>query len=72
MNWDDFISDLEQIGEAVDNFFENHCKTLLVLLLVLMIGMFVGYGLAFLEYHATEQAEAYVETIGEEEGENVR
>lgn len=69
MNWDDFISDLEQIGEAVDNFFENHCKTLLVLLLVLMIGMFVGYGLAFLENPATEQAEAYVETIGGEEGE---
>lgn len=68
MNWDDFISDLEQIGEAVDNFFENHCKTLLVLLLVLMVGMVAGWGLACLENPATEQAEAYVETIGEEEG----
>lgn len=69
MNWDDFISDLEQIGEAVDNFFENHCKTLLVLLLVLMVGMVAGWGLACLENPATEQAETYVETIGGEEGE---
>ena len=66
MNWDDFISDLEQIGEAVDNFFENHWKPLLTLTIVFMIGMLVGYGLAFLDNPATEQAEAYVETIGGE------
>lgn len=69
MNWDNFISDLEQIGEAVDNFFENHCKTLLVLLLVLMVGMVAGWGLARLENPADEQAEVHVEVSG---GEDVR
>ena len=70
--WDDFVSDIEQVGEALGNFFENHWKSLLVLMSAFMIGMLVGYGVARLEDPATEQAEAYVETIGEEEGENVR
>ena len=70
--WDDFVADIEQVFEALDNFFENHWKPLLTLTIVFMIGMLVGYGLAFLDNPATEQAEAYVETIGEEEGENVR
>lgn len=70
--WDDFVADIEQVAEAVDNFFENHWKPLLTLTIVFMIGMLVGYGLAFLDNPATEQAEAHVETIGGEEGENVR
>ena len=67
MNWDDFISDLEQIGETVDNFFENHCKTLLVLLLVLMVGMVAGWGFARLENPADEQAEVHAEVSGGED-----
>ena len=70
--WDDFVSDIEQVGEALDDFFENHWKLLLTLMTAFMIGLLVGYGMMYREYHATEQAEAYVETIGEEEGENVR
>lgn len=64
--WDDFVADIEQVAEALDNFFENHCKLLLTLMTAFMIGMLVGYGLAFLDNPATEQAEAYVETIGGE------
>jgi hypothetical protein len=67
--WDDFVADIEQVFEALDNFFENHWKPLLTLTSAFMIGMLVGYGVACLENPATEQAEAYVETIGEEEGE---
>lgn len=67
--WDDFVADIEQVFEALDNFFENHWKPLLTLTIVFMIGMLVGYGLAFLDNPATEQAEAYVEMIGGEEGE---
>ena len=67
--WDDFVADIEQVFEALDNFFENHWKSLLTLTIVFMIGMLVGYGLACLENPATEQAEAYVETIDGEEGE---
>lgn len=70
--WDDFVSDIEQVGEALGNFFENHWKSLLVLMSAFAIGMLVGCGMMYREYHATERAEAYVETIGEEEGENVR
>ena len=70
--WDDFVTDIEKIFEALDNFFENHCKPLLVLVMLFMSGMIVGYSMAYLEYHETEQAEAYVEAIGEEEGENVK
>ena len=66
MNWDDFISDLEQIGEAVDNFFENHWKPLLTLTFVFMIGMFVGYGMGRCENATAEQAEIYIETGREE------
>ena len=70
--WDDFVADIEQVSEALDNFFENRWKPLLVLTIAFMSGMIVGYGMMYREYHATEQAEAYVETIGGEEGENVR
>ena len=70
--WDDFVSDIEQVGEALGNFFENHWKSLLVLTTAFMIGVLMGYGVARPEDPATEQAEAYVETIGGEEGENVR
>lgn len=64
--WDDFVTDIEQIFKALDNFFENHCKLLLVLVLAFMIGMLVGYGTEYLENPATEQEDAYVETIGRE------
>ena len=67
--WDDFVADIEQVGEALDDFFENHWKSLLTLTIVFMIGMLVGYDLACPENPATEQAEAYVETIDGEEGE---
>ena len=67
--WGDFVSDIKQVLEALGNLFENHRKPLLVLMTAFMIGVIAGYGTAFLEYHATEQAEAYVETIGQEEGE---
>ena len=63
MNWDKFVGDVEQIGEAVGCFLENHWKTLLVLLAVLMFGVVWGYSTAHLEYTAAEQAEAYAETI---------
>lgn len=64
--WDDFAADIEQVFEALDNFFENHWKPLLVLMSAFAIGMLVGYGVACLENPATERAEAYVETIGGE------
>ena len=67
--WDDFVSDIEQVFEALDNFFENHWKPLLTLVTVFMIGMLVGYGMGRCENATAEQAEAYVETIGGEEGE---
>ena len=67
--WDDFVADIDQVFEALAYFFEKHCKSLLVLMIAFMIGMMAGYGMAFMEYHATEQAEAYVETTGQEEGE---
>lgn len=69
--WDDFVADIEQVSEALDNFFENHWKLLFTLTVAFMIGMFVGYGLACTENPAIEQAEAYVEATGGEEGENV-
>lgn len=65
--WDDFVADIEQVFEALGNFFENHWKLLLTPTVAFMIGMLVGYGLAFLDNPATEQAEAHVETIGGEE-----
>ena len=65
--WDDFVSDIEQVGEALGNFFENHWKLLLTLMTAFMIGVLMGYGVARPEDPATEQAEAYVETIGGEE-----
>lgn len=65
--WDDFVADIEQVFEALDNFFENHWKPLLTLTTVFMIGMFVGYGMACLDNPATEQAEVYVEATGGEE-----
>ena len=64
--WDDFVSDIEQVGEALDDFFENHWKSLLVLTFVFMIGMFVGYGMGRCENATDEQAEIYIETGGEE------
>lgn len=67
--WDDFATDIGEVFEALDNFFEKHWSPLIVLAIAFMIGMMAGYGMAYLEYHATEQAEAYVETIGQEEGE---
>ncbi len=67
--WDDFVADIGEVFEALDDFFEKHRKSLLVLAIAFMIGVLAGYGTAYLEYHATEQAEAYVETIGQEEGE---
>lgn len=67
--WDDFVADIEQVFEALDNFFENHCKLLLTLTIAFAIGVLAGYALACTENPATEQAEAYVETIGQEEGE---
>ena len=70
--WDDFAAAIGEVFEILDDFFEKHRKSLLVLMIAFAIGVIAGYGTAFLEYHATEQAEAYVETIGEEEGENVR
>lgn len=65
--WDDFVSDIEQVGEALGNFFENHWKLLLVLMTAFMIGVLMGYDVARPEDPATEQTEAYVETIGGEE-----
>lgn len=70
--WDDFVADIEQVYEALDNFLENHWKLLLTLTTAFMIGMLVGYVTECLENPATEQAEAYVETIGQEEGESVK
>ena len=70
--WDDFVADIEQVSEALDNFFENHWKLLLMLMAAFAIGVAAGYGTACLENPATEQAEAYVETIGQEEGESVK
>lgn len=70
--WDDFVADIEQVSEALDNFFENRWKPLLVLMSAFAIGVAAGYGTACMENPATEQTEAYVETIGGEEGENVR
>lgn len=67
--WDDFVADIEQVFEALDNFFENHWKPLLVLMSAFVIGVAVGYGTACTENPATERAEAYAETIGGEEGE---
>ena len=64
--WDDFVADIEQVFEALDNFFENHWKPLLVLTFVFMIGMFVGYGMDRCENATAEQAEIYIETGGEE------
>ena len=67
--WDDFVADIGEVFEALDNFFENHWRSLLVLMIAFTIGVIAGYGMACLENPATEQAEAYVETIGGEEGE---
>jgi hypothetical protein len=64
--WDDFVADIERVFEALGNFFENHRGPLLVLMIAFTIGVMAGYGTAYLEYHAAEQAEAYVETIGGE------
>lgn len=64
--WDDFVADIEQVFEALGNFFENHWGPLLVLTTAFVIGVLVGYGTACLENPATERAEAYVETIGGE------
>lgn len=64
--WDDFVADIEQVFEALDDFFENHWKPLLTLTIVFMIGMFVGYGLGRCENATAEQAEIYIETGGEE------
>lgn len=64
--WDDFVADIEQVFEALNNFFENHCKLLLTLMAVFMIGMLVGYGVGCCENATAEQAEIYIETGGEE------
>lgn len=64
--WDDFVADIEQVAEALGNFFENHRKLLLVLMTAFMIGMFVGYGIGCCENATAEQAEIYIETGGEE------
>ena len=64
--WDDFVADIEQVFEALDNFFENHWKPLLTLTFVFMIGMFVGYGIGCCENATADQAEIYIETVREE------